>query len=124
MDADPQLGFSIPAWAAFRCCGAIREQLPSEDLIYIADQGHVPYGPRPLDEVRQFSEEITRYLLDQGAKLIVVACNTASAAALHHLRKTFPKIPFVGMEPAVKPAAETTETGVVGVSGHPGHLPG
>ena len=60
----------------------------------------------------------------QGAKLIVVACNTASAAALHHLRQTFPKIPFVGMEPAVKPAAETTETGVVGVLATPATFQG
>jgi glutamate racemase len=103
---------------------AIREQHPAEDLLFIADQAHVPYGPRQLTEVRHFSEEITRYLLDQGAKLIVVACNTASAAALHHLRETFPKIPFVGMEPAVKPAAETTETGVVGVLATPATFQG
>jgi glutamate racemase len=93
----------------------LRVQLPTEDLIYLADQAHVPYGPRPLEEVRIFSEEITRFLLAQGAKLIVVACNTASAAALKHLRGTFPNVLFVGMEPAVKPAAETTHNKVVGV---------
>jgi glutamate racemase len=103
---------------------AIRELLPNEDLLFIADQGHVPYGPRPMDEVRQFSEEIARYLIDQGAKLIVVACNTASAAALVHLRQTFPTIPIVGMEPAVKPAAEITETGVVGVLATPATFQG
>ena len=94
---------------------AIRAQLPNENLLYFADQIHVPYGPRSLEEVRQFSEAITRYLLEQGSKLIVVACNTASAAALHYLRETFPDVPFVGMEPAVKPAAEHTSSGVVGV---------
>lgn len=94
----------------------IRKQHPNENLIYFADQAHVPYGPRSLAEVRAFSEAIVRYLLaQQGAKMIVVACNTASAAALYHLRETFPDVPFVGMEPAVKPAAESTESGVVGV---------
>ncbi len=103
---------------------AIRAQMPHEAVIYFADQGHVPYGPRPLEEVRVFAEAITRFLLDQGAKLIVVACNTASAAALHHLRQTFPEVPFVGMEPAVKPAAETTHTGVVGVLATPATFQG
>ena len=102
----------------------IRAQLPSESTIFFADQGHVPYGPRPLAEVRNFSEAITRFLLAQGAKLIVVACNTASAAALRHLRRTFPETPFVGMEPAVKPAAETTQSGVVGVLATPATFQG
>jgi glutamate racemase len=97
----------------------IRKQLPNANLIYFGDQAHVPYGPRPIEEVRAFSEAITRWLLAQGAKLVVIPCNTASAAALHHLRKTFPHIPFVGMEPAVKPAAEQTQTGVVGVLATP-----
>jgi glutamate racemase len=103
---------------------AVREQFPHEDMIYLADQAHVPYGPRSLEEVRHFSEEITRFLLGQGAKLIVVACNTASAAALHYLREVLPDVPFVGMEPAVKPAAEHTETGVVGVLATPATFQG
>jgi glutamate racemase len=102
----------------------IRKQLPHEHLIFVADQAHVPYGPRSLAEVRAFSEAITRYLLEQGAKLIVVACNAASAAALQSLRKTFPNVPFVGMEPAVKPAAETTDSGVVGVLATPATFQG
>jgi glutamate racemase len=93
---------------------AIRQQLPGEALLYFADQAHVPYGPRPLEQVRAFSEAITRFLLAQGARLVVVACNAASAAALHYLRQTFPEVPFVGMEPAVKPAA-TAPRAVVGV---------
>jgi glutamate racemase len=103
---------------------AIRQQLPREDVLYFADQGHVPYGPRPLEEVRAFSEGITRFLLGLGAKLIVVACNTASAAALHHLRQAFPAVPFVGMEPAVKPAAGQTQTGAVGVLATPATFQG
>ena len=97
----------------------IARQLPQEDTIYFADQIHIPYGPRSLQEIRSFSEAITRFLLERGSKIIVVACNTASAAALKHLRTTFPAIPFVGMEPAVKPAAEMTHTGVVGVMATP-----
>lgn len=103
---------------------AIRQQLPEENLIYFADQAHVPYGSRSLAEVRRFAHGITQFLLDQGAKLIVVACNTASAAALHELRQTYPHIPFVGMEPAVKPAAEQTQSGVVGVLATPATFQG
>ena len=103
---------------------AIQRALPNESLIYLADQAHVPYGPRPRDEVRAFSEAITRCLLELGAKLVVVACNTASAAALRHLRRVFPDIPIVGMEPAVKPAAEQTRTGVVGVLATPATFQG
>lgn len=103
---------------------ALRQLMPSENVVFFGDQGHVPYGPRPLEQVRTFSEGITRFLLDEGAKLIVVACNTASAAALTHLRQTFPEVKFVGMEPAVKPAAERTQTGVVGVLATPATFQG
>lgn len=103
---------------------AIQQQMPQQPVVYLADQAHVPYGPRSLEEVRAFSEEITRFLCSQGARLIVVACNAASAAALHHLRRVFPEVPFVGMEPAVKPAAEQTRTGVVGVLATPATFQG
>jgi glutamate racemase len=103
---------------------AIRRELPKETAIYVADQVHVPYGLRPLEEVQGYAEAITRYLKGKGVKLIVVACNTASAAALHHLRRTIPEIPFVGMEPAVKPAAEYTRSGVVGVLATPATFQG
>ncbi len=92
----------------------IVRQLPHESTIYVADSAHCPYGPRPAAEIVQFSTEISRFLLAQGAKMIVVACNTASAAALKHLRATF-DVPFVGMEPAVKPAAQSTRSGHIGV---------
>ncbi len=93
----------------------IVRQLPAEDTLYFADQAHIPYGQRSLDEVRRLTEDVTRFLLGQDAKLIVVACNTASGAALHALREKFPEVPFVGMEPAVKPAVEHTRTGIIGV---------
>ncbi len=104
--------------------GAVRKLLPNESLIYLADQAHVPYGLRSQDQVRTFSESITRYFLALDTKLIVVACNTASAAALHHLREEFPRVLFVGMEPAVKPAAEHTRSGVVGVLATPATFQG
>lgn len=93
----------------------IRRLLPEPDVVYLADRANAPYGQRSLEEVRGFAEACTRHLLDLGAELIVVACNTASAAALHHLRAINPMVPFVGMEPAVKPAAEVTRSRVVGV---------
>jgi glutamate racemase len=103
---------------------AIHQLLPNESYLYFGDQKHVPYGLRSLDEVREFSEAITRFLIVLEAKVIVVACNTASAAALHSLRQGFPQVPFVGMEPAVKPAAENTSTGVVGVLATPATFQG
>ncbi len=103
---------------------AIRQQMPAQPVIYFGDQAHVPYGVRSLEEVRDFSTTITRFLLQQGAGLIVVACNTASAAALYPLRQAFPEVPFVGMEPAIKPAAETTQHGVVGVLATPATFQG
>ncbi len=93
----------------------LRAQLPHENFIYIADQAHVPYGRRPLADIRALSEAVTQFLLTQNAKLIVIACNTVSGAALNSLRRTFPSLPFVGMEPAVKPAAAQTKSGKVGV---------
>lgn len=93
----------------------IARQLPHEDIVYLADQAHVPYGFRPLEEIRTFDEGIARFLLGQGVKAIVIACNTASVAGLDHLRALFPNVPFVGMEPAVKPAAEHTRSGVISV---------
>ncbi len=94
---------------------ALRQELPGESFIYVADQAHLPYGPRPLAEIRAFVQAITRFLLDNDAKTIVVACNAASAASLLYLRERFPAMPFIGMEPAVKPAAAATRSGVIGV---------
>jgi glutamate racemase len=103
---------------------AIRAQMPEESVIYFGDQGHIPYGPRPMEQIREFSEAITNFLLERDAKIVVVACNTASAAALKYLREKFPHAQFVGMEPAVKPAAETTQTGRVGVLATPATFQG
>jgi glutamate racemase len=98
----------------------LRAELPAEHFLYFADQANIPYGPRPAEEVVGFTAAITRFMLARGAKLIVVACNTATTAALDQLRARFPDMPFVGMEPAVKPAAAQTRSGVVGVLATPG----
>ena len=103
---------------------AIRAQMPNETILYFGDQGHIPYGPRLMEQIRNFSEAITNFLLKHRAKIIVVACNTASAAALKYLRERFSDVQFVGMEPAVKPAAEHTRTGKVGVLATPATFQG
>lgn len=99
-------------------------QLPHEDTLYFADQAHVPYGPRPEDEIRRFCDGIARFLIAQQCKSIIVACNTASAAALKYLRETFAPLPVIGMEPAVKPAAAMTRTKVVGILATPATFQG
>jgi glutamate racemase len=98
--------------------------LPHESTVYLADQAHVPYGPRPQDEVARFSAGITEHLLERGCKAVVVACNTASAAALKDLRARFAPVPIIGLEPAVKPAAAMTKTGVIGVMATPATFAG
>ncbi len=102
----------------------VRRQYPAEGLIYIADQAHVPYGERSREEVLGYSLAIIRFLIKKRVKLVIIACNTASAVALAELRKLYPELPFVGMEPAVKPAAEETRTGVVGVLATPATFQG
>lgn len=94
---------------------AFKRLCPRESTVYIADSANCPYGNRPADEIIRLSEAHTRTLLAKGCKAVVVACNTATAAAIDHLRNTFAEVPFVGLEPAVKPAALQSKTGVVGV---------
>lgn len=93
----------------------LQAALPHEHLLYIADQAHIPYRNHSLETVYQFSKGITEFLLAHHAKMIVIACNKASGAALTQLRLDYPHIPFVGMEPAVKPAAVNTRTKRVAV---------
>ena len=102
----------------------VQNQYPAEDLIYLADQAHVPYGIRSKEEVLAYANGIVRFLLGKECKLIIVACNTASAVALAALREKYPDVPFVGMEPAVKPAAADTRSGVVGVLATPATFQG
>jgi len=102
----------------------IYDMLPFQPLFYIADQIHVPYGKRQMSEIKDFSFAITDFLAAKGARVIVVACNTASAAALKDLRTEYPQLTFVGMEPAVKPATQKTHTGIVGVLATPATFQG
>ena len=92
----------------------VRRELPHEDLIYVADSGHAPYGDKSVDVIRQRSAVIVDFLVARGAKAVVVACNTATSVAVDALRRTW-TIPIVAIEPAVKPAAAATRSGVVGV---------
>lgn len=100
----------------------VRALLPAESLLYGADSGHVPYGEKSPEFIRERSQKIAEFLLGQGAKALVLACNTATAAAVADLRERYPELPIVGMEPAVKPAAAATRSGVVGVLATTGTL--
>lgn len=99
----------------------IRAALPGEDLHYVADSGNAPYGGKPLQFIEARSLAIAGFFQEQGVKALVVACNTATAAAIARLRETL-SLPVVGVEPAVKPAVEATRTGVIGVLATSGTL--
>ena len=99
----------------------IYKLLPSEKYIYFSDNAHCPYGEKSREYIIDRARAVTSFLIGQGAEIIVVACNTATAAAIATLRDEFP-ICFIGMEPAVKPAAQATKTGVVGVLATAGTL--
>ena len=102
---------------------ALRAEMPQERFVYWADSGYAPYGERSDGFVIERCMRITQKLMAQGAvKAIVVACNTATAAAIEHLRAAYPQVPFVGVEPALKPAIALTRTGRVGVMGTQGTL--
>lgn len=92
----------------------IRKLLPNENLMYLADSKNCPYGSKPPHEIIELSVANTQFLIEKGCKMVVVACNTATASAIDYLRAHF-EIPFVGMEPAIKPAALNTATGKIGV---------
>ncbi|MRW85658.1 glutamate racemase [Pseudoduganella sp. FT26W] len=93
----------------------IRAQLPHEDLMYFADSGHAPYGDKTEQYVVDRALAVTDYLLSHGAKALVVACNTATVAAIKAVRAKYPELPVVGVEPGLKPAAAATHNGKVGV---------
>src|SRR4051812_15054694 len=99
----------------------VRRALPAEDVLYVADTAYCPYGDRDLDEVRDRAVAVGRHLVEAGAKLIVVACNTASGAALEELRAALP-VPVVGLEPAVKTGVAMTRAGRIAVMATSGTL--
>lgn len=99
----------------------IHELMPNESMIYVADSLYAPYGQRSVEEIQQRTRKIAQFLCEQGAKCLVIACNTATAAAAQLLRTEF-DLPIIGMEPAVKPAVAVTQTGVIGVLATSGTL--
>ena len=100
----------------------IRRRLPHESLLYLADSAHVPYGEKSPEYIRERCRIIAAFFVEQGAKALVLACNTATAAGVTELRELYPDLPIIGMEPAVKPAAAATRSGVVGVLATTGTL--
>ena len=94
---------------------AFRKLCPDVKTVYIADSKNCPYGNKPAEEIIRLSEANVKKLLKKGCKMIVIACNTATAAAIDYLRAKYPEVPFIGLEPAVKPAVRRSKTGVVGV---------
>ena len=113
-DARP-VGFFDSGVGGMCILDAFRRLCPAESTVYIADSANCPYGNRPAEEIVRLSEANVEELLSRGCKAVVVACNTATAAAIDHLRRRYADIPFVGLEPAVKLAALRSRTGVVGV---------
>ncbi len=100
----------------------VRQHLPAEDLIYVADNAYVPYGEKPTSTIEARACAIADQLLARGVKALGVACNTATAAAIETLRRRHPGLPIIGIEPAVKPAAALTRSGVIGVLATSGTL--
>ena len=94
---------------------ALKAALPGRPTLYLADQARAPYGARRLEDVRALTLACAGWLIGQGCRTVVLACNTATAAAADAVRARWPEIAIVGIEPAVKPAAEATRTGVIGV---------
>lgn len=112
---DDPIGFFDSGVGGLTVLRAVKELLPRENTVYLGDSENCPYGDKPVETVRALALKHVQTLVDRGCKLVVVACNTATAAAIDALRAHFRDIPIVGMEPAVKPAAASTESGVVGV---------
>ena len=102
----------------------LKKLLPQEKYFYFSDNAHCPYGEKTAEYIQDRARTITDFLLGKGADIIVVACNTATAAAIADLRARYPDVPFIGMEPAVKPAALGTRSGVIGVLATAGTLHG
>lgn len=106
MDRTSPVGFFDSGLGGISVLRGTLNLLPGEDYLYFGDSFHAPYGTRPLEEVRELSQAAAEHLLEQGAKAIVIACNTATSAAAAMLRERYPEIPIIGTEPALKPAVE------------------
>lgn len=118
------IGIFDSGLGGFSVLREILKVLPEQNYVYYADSANCPYGEKSKEFIIDRARTITRLLLDKGADIIVVACNTATAAAIKTLRTEWPDVPFVGMEPAVKPAALHTRSGIIGVLATAGTLKG
>jgi glutamate racemase len=119
---DRPIGMFDSGFGGLTVARAVMDLLPAEDLIYVGDTGRYPYGPRPAEEVRRFSRQIARFLVAEGVKMVVVACNSASAAALDLLRFEL-EVPVVGViDPGVRAALRATRNGRIGVIGTVGTI--
>ncbi len=116
-DPEAPVGFFDSGVGGLSVLRAARRVLPRENMVYFADSAHCPYGGRSGEFVRNRALAITRFLLARGAKAVVVACNSASEAALEHLRRVFPGLEFIGIEPAVKVAQRLSRNHRIGVLG-------
>lgn len=106
MNRNSPIGFFDSGLGGISVLQRTRKLLPAEDYLYFGDSLHAPYGVRPAEEVEALSSRAVEILLSQGVKAIVLACNTATSAAAAHLRRQYPEIPIIGIEPALKPAVE------------------
>ena len=123
MDRDRPIGVFDSGVGGLSVLRALLAALPNERFVYLADSAHAPYGERGDAYVSARTHAITDYLCEQhGIKALVVACNTATAAAIHEVRSSRPALPLVGLEPAIKPALSATRTGHIGVIGTRGTL--
>ena len=110
-----KVGFFDSGFGGLCILRAFQRRCPGVATEYVGDSEHCPYGNRPDDEIFALSDACVRKLLAKGCAMVVVACNTATAAAIDRLRKKYPEVPFVGLEPAIKPAALRSKSGVVAV---------
>lgn len=122
MEPAPHIGVFDSGVGGLSVLRELRRELPVATLTYVADSAHAPYGERSDAYVLDRSRALTRHLLANGAGLIVVACNTATAIAINRLREEFGPAPFVGVEPGLKPASASSRTGRIGVMATPGTL--
>ncbi len=114
MDKTHPIGIFDSGVGGLSICHAIRHTLPKEDIIYFADTGFSPYGNQPKHIIDTRSEYVVDYLINKGCKAIVIACNTATVHSVSQLRTKF-SVPIIGVEPAIKPAAHKSQSGVIGV---------
>lgn len=118
----PRIGVFDSGVGGLSVLRELRRELPGASLHYVADSGHAPYGERGEEHVIARSQRVAAHLIDCGATIIVIACNTATAAAARSLRERWPRMPFVGVEPGIKPALTATRNGRIGVMATRGTL--